>query len=120
MSTRALSPTEVVTQLSRLNGWQLRGDGAQLGIEKAFDFEGFQAVMLFANAVAWIAQHMNHHPTMTVQYQRCTLHWHTHDAAGISALDFAAAQRVDAWLAHTRDADARRQPSPGANPSRHA
>jgi 4a-hydroxytetrahydrobiopterin dehydratase len=45
---------------------------------------------------------MNHHPSMTVHYQSCVLHYNTHDVAGLSALDFAAAQRVDAWLSGTQ------------------
>lgn len=99
---RALSPTEVVTQLSRLSGWQLRGDGTEVGIEKTFRFDNYNLVMSFVNAVAFIAQDMNHHPSMTVHYQSCVLHYNTHDVAGLSALDFVAAQRVDAWLSGTQ------------------
>lgn len=95
---RALSPTEVVTHLSRLNGWQLCGDGAEVGIEKTYQLPNYNAVMSLVNAVAFIAQDMNHHPRMTVHYQRCVLHYSTHDVGGLSALDFAAAQRVDAWF----------------------
>lgn len=98
MTVRPMQPTEVVTHLSRLSGWQLRGDGAEVGIEKVFAFGNYNAVMVFANAVAFIAQDMNHHPTMTVQYHRCVLHYSTHDVGGLSALDFTAAQRVDAWF----------------------
>ena len=95
---RALSPTEVVTHLSRLNGWQLSGDGADVGIEKTFNLPNYNMVMGMVNAVAFIAQDMNHHPRMTVHHQRCVLHYSTHDVAGLSALDFEAAQRVEAWL----------------------
>lgn len=102
MTLRPMQPTEVVTHLSRLSGWQLRGDGAEVGIEKTFAFVNYNAVMAFANAVAFIAQDMNHHPTMTVHYQRCVLHYSTHDVGGLSALDFAAAQRVDAWFSQTQ------------------
>ncbi len=102
MTARPMQPTEVVTQLSRLSGWQLRGDGAEVGIEKTFALPNYNAVMAFANAVAFIAQDMNHHPTMTVHYQRCVLHYSTHDVGGLSALDFAAAQRVDAWFSQTQ------------------
>lgn len=99
MRPRALNPTEVVSQLSRLSGWQLRGDGADLRIEKTFAFDNYPAVMAFVNAVAFIAQDMDHHPDLSVHFSRCVVQYATHDVAGLSALDFAAAQRVDAWLA---------------------
>ena len=55
--------------------------------------------MAFVNAVAFIAQDMDHHPDLSVHFSRCVVQYATHDVAGLSALDFAAAQRVDAWLA---------------------
>lgn len=102
MRPRALSPTEVVSQLSRLTGWQLRGDGADLRIEKTYTFDNYAAVMAFVNAVAFIAQDMDHHPDLSVHFSRCVVQYATHDVAGLSTLDFAAAQRVDAWLAALR------------------
>lgn len=98
MSLRALQPTEVVTQLSQLKGWQLRGDGAAVGIEKTFAFDHYHAVMAFVNALAFMAQDMNHHPTLTVQFGACVVHYTTHDVGGLSALDFASAQRAQAWF----------------------
>ena len=53
---RALSATEIVTQLSQLNGEQPVGwrliDGS---LEKTFSFKNFHETMGFVNAVAFIA-----------------------------------------------------------------
>lgn len=97
-SLTPLKPTQIVSALSGIPGWVLSGDGPQLCIEKSWDFAHFQAAMAFANAVAWIAEQQSHHPELTVTYTRCTVRWQTHDAQGLTAKDFAAAQALEKQL----------------------
>lgn len=96
---RALSATEVVTQLSKLNGEQAKGwrliDGA---LEKTFTFNNYHETIGFVNAVAFIANAENHHPDLAVSYKQCTVRFNTHDVNGISVSDFFCASKVDALL----------------------
>ena len=96
---RALSATEIVTQLSKLNGEQALGwrllDGA---LEKTFDFRNYHETIGFVNAVAFIANAENHHPDLALTYSRCTVRFSTHDVKGISVSDFFCASKVDALL----------------------
>jgi 4a-hydroxytetrahydrobiopterin dehydratase len=96
---RALSATEVVSQLTQLNGDAAQGwkliDGA---LEKAYPFANFHETMAFVNALAWIAHREDHHPDLAVSYGRCTVRFNTHDVGGISASDFFCAAAVDALL----------------------
>lgn len=96
---RALSATEVVTQLSKVNGEQALGwrliDGA---LEKTFTFKKYHETIGFVNAVAFIANAQNHHPDLAVSYSRCTVRFNTHDVNGISVSDFFCASKVDALL----------------------
>ncbi len=96
---RALGPTELVTQLTALNGEQPQGwrliDGA---LEKTFSFANFHATMSFANAVAHMANIEDHHPDLKVSYAKCTVRFNTHDVQGISVSDFFCAAKVDALL----------------------
>ena len=97
---RALSATEVVTQLSKLNGEQALGwrviDGA---LEKTFSFKNFYETIGFVNAVAFIANTEDHHPELAVSYSRCTVRFNTHDVNAISVSDFFCASKLDALLA---------------------
>ncbi|MDZ4073388.1 MAG: 4a-hydroxytetrahydrobiopterin dehydratase [Hylemonella sp.] len=93
---RPLGPTELVTQLAQHPGWTLRGDGAELAIARRYEFASYPEVMAFANAVAWIAQGRDHHPDMQLGYRYCTVAWRTHDAGGITRIDFECAAQVDA------------------------
>jgi 4a-hydroxytetrahydrobiopterin dehydratase len=97
---RALSATEIVSQLSKLNGEQPLGwrliDGA---LEKSFRFKDFHHSIGFVNAVAFIANAENHHPDLAVSFSQCTVRFNTHDVNGISVSDFLCASKVDALLA---------------------
>lgn len=91
----AFTAPQLLSQLAALPQWGLHGDGPTLAIERVFAFDGYLATLAFANAVAYLAERMDHHPDMLLQYQRCTVRWRTHQPQGITALDIEAAQRVD-------------------------
>lgn len=95
---RALSATQVVTQLASLEGWALQGDGPSVAIEKTYRFANYFETMAFVNAVAFVAHAEDHHPELVVGYNRCTVRFNTHDVQGISATDFHCATRIDALL----------------------
>ena len=96
---KALGATEIVTQLSQLNGEQALGwrliDGA---LEKTFTFKNYHETIGFVNALAFIANRENHHPDLAVHYSKCTVRFNTHDVNGISVSDFFCASKVDALL----------------------
>ena len=96
---KALSATEIVTQLSKLNGEQVLGwrliDGA---LEKTYTFKNYHETMGFVNALAFIANTEDHHPDLAVSYSKCTVRFNTHDVNGISVSDFFCASKVDALL----------------------
>ncbi|TFY97748.1 4a-hydroxytetrahydrobiopterin dehydratase [Ramlibacter humi] len=96
---RALTPTEVVARLSTLAGWQLSGDGADVAIEKTFRFANYHETIAFVNAVAFVAHRRDHHPDLSVHYNRCVVRYRTHDVQGLSTTDFECAAQVDALLA---------------------
>jgi 4a-hydroxytetrahydrobiopterin dehydratase len=95
---RALNGPAVVTELAKLSGWTLHGEGPAIAIEKEFRFHDFHHTMAFVNAVAFIAHQKNHHPDMQVTFDRCTIRWSTHDVQGLTAADFSCAALVDGLL----------------------
>jgi 4a-hydroxytetrahydrobiopterin dehydratase len=95
---RALSPTEVVTRLITSPGWKLSGDGPQVSIEKTYTFANYHETISFVNAVAFIANAQDHHPDLSVHYNRCVVRFNTHDVQGISDSDFECAALVDALV----------------------
>jgi 4a-hydroxytetrahydrobiopterin dehydratase len=96
---RACSATEIVSHLAKLEGWKLTGDGANVAVEKTFHFVNYFETMAFVNAVALVAHKQDHHPDLSVHYNRCVVRFNTHDVSGISVSDFDCAAQVDALLA---------------------
>ena len=98
-SRKALSATEIVTQLSKLNGEQAIGwrliDGA---LEKTYAFKNYYQTIGFVNALAFIANAEDHHPDLAVSFSKCVVRFNTHDVNGISVSDFFCASKVDALL----------------------
>lgn len=94
---RALSTDELGSQLATLPGWQLDGNA----ITKTYAFVNFYETMAFVNALALIAHQQDHHPDLTVSYNRCGVRFNTHDVGGISETDIDCARRADALLGRT-------------------
>ncbi len=89
---KALSSQQVSKSLKKLKGWKLNAGGA---IEKTFSFENYYQTMAFVNAVAFIAHGEDHHPDLTVGYNKCVVAYSTHSVGGLSDSDFRSAARVD-------------------------
>ncbi|MES2976223.1 MAG: 4a-hydroxytetrahydrobiopterin dehydratase [Pseudomonadota bacterium] len=96
---KALVATAIVTALAKLEGWKLTGDGADVAIEKTFTFANYYETISFVNAVAFIANAQDHHPDLSVHYNRCVVRFNTHDVGGISETDLECAAQIDALLA---------------------
>ncbi|MGO4390127.1 4a-hydroxytetrahydrobiopterin dehydratase [Variovorax sp. M-6] len=95
---RALSATEIVASLARLEGWKLTGDGPNVAIEKSFGFANYFETIAFVNALALVAHRQDHHPDLSVHYNRCVVRFNTHDVGGLTATDFECAAQADALL----------------------
>ena len=99
LTRRALTATEVVANLAKIEGWSLSGDGANVAIEKTYHFANYYETISFVNALAFIAHTQDHHPDLSVHYNRCVVRLNTHDVNGISATDFECAAQFDALVA---------------------
>jgi len=86
-----LTDEEIDERLVRLQGWT-RGEGF---IEKRYVFKSFVRAMMFANAVGYVAESINHHPDFIIHYNEVTLRNWTHVAGGVTERDFALAEKID-------------------------
>jgi 4a-hydroxytetrahydrobiopterin dehydratase len=90
----ALSAGELAAALDRLPGWQ----GDMHAIARTFRFDGWRATIAFVDALAALADDVDHHPDLVVGYGKCEVRWSTHDAGGVTANDLACAARTDALV----------------------
>ncbi len=68
-------------------GWQCVSEDGIERLIKSFKFKNFVTAMHFSNEIAELAELHNHHPMIITEWGKVTLHWWTHSAKGISALD---------------------------------
>ena len=80
--------------LRQLSGWTMNADAKE--IRRTFAFKNYYGSMAFVNAVAWIAHAEDHHPDMTVGYNKVTVVFSTHSVGGLSENDFISAAKIDA------------------------
>ena len=91
MATQKLTDAEIHAELVSLSGWTIENGK----LHKQFQFQSFVEAFGFMTRVALVAEAMNHHPEWFNVYNRVTMDLMTHDAGGISALDFQLAKKAD-------------------------
>lgn len=94
MSIKRMSQQEIETGLEKLPGWNLE-EGK---LHRELKFKNFVQAFGFMTQAAIIAEKMNHHPEWSNVYSRVTIDLTTHEADGISQLDFELAQEINAIL----------------------
>jgi 4a-hydroxytetrahydrobiopterin dehydratase len=92
--TDKLSGAQRAEALAVLDGWS-EVDGRD-AIQKEFKFKSFIQAWGWMTQMAIVAEKMNHHPEWNNVYNRVQVVLTTHDADGLSALDIALAQKMDA------------------------
>ena len=93
MATRptALSDEEVKACMAGVPNWKL--DAGKL--RRDFSFGDFSQAFGFMTRSALVAETLDHHPEWSNVYNRVEVHLTTHDAGGLTELDFELARRMD-------------------------
>lgn len=84
---KALPEEEIASRLSQLENWTLE-DGK---LHRNFKFANFVEAFGFMTQVAIVAEKMDHHPEWSNVYNRVEVDLTTHDAGGLTELDFELA-----------------------------
>ena len=96
MATRArLDDGEIRRRLAALPGWALR-DGK---LHREFTFPDFIRAFAFMSGAALRAEALGHHPEWFNVYNRVVVDLTTHDAQGLTRLDFELAEHMQALAA---------------------
>ena len=90
--SEALSVDQAATLITDLPEWTV--DRERPALCRRFAFPDFSQAWGFLSRVALLAETMNHHPEWRVAYRHVSILTTTHDAGGLSALDFELAARI--------------------------
>ena len=86
-----LPHAELAQNLAALPGWK----HADKALNKSFAFADYYRTMAFVNAVAFVAHRQDHHPDLSVHYNRVDVVFSTHDAGGVTLNDCICAAKVE-------------------------
>ena len=89
-----LAEASVRELLAQVPEWELAENGHAL--VRTFTFPDYYRTMSFVNALAHVANAEDHHPDLSVHYDRCVVRFSTHDVGGLSENDFICAAKADA------------------------
>jgi 4a-hydroxytetrahydrobiopterin dehydratase len=87
---KPLESAEIADRLKGLSGWAV----ANGKLHREFMFKDFVDAFRFMTGAAFEAERLQHHPEWSNVYNRVTVDLVTHDAQGITALDFDLARRM--------------------------
>ena len=87
-----LSDDEIQSRLADVPEWRIEGDALCRDVKRRNFAEAFG----FMASVALLAEAMNHHPDWSNVWNRVAIRLSTHEAGGITALDFELAGKIDA------------------------
>jgi 4a-hydroxytetrahydrobiopterin dehydratase len=90
--TMPYSDTQAKEILGSLKGWIIESTT----LVKVYPFTNYYQTMAFVNALAWISHREDHHPDLTVGYNKCRVEYSTHAIGGLSENDFICAAKCDA------------------------
>ena len=92
MAAQPLSPDAIAQLPKQLPAWALK-EGK---LHRELRFADFSEAFGFIARVALAAEQLNHHPEWSNVWNRVVINLTTHDCGGLSNLDLALAQRIDA------------------------
>jgi 4a-hydroxytetrahydrobiopterin dehydratase len=89
-----LDDAQTLARLEKLPGWTLSGGK----LHRELRFSDFQEAFAFMARMALVSESLNHHPEWFNVWNRVVVDLNTHDAGGITELDFEWATRANAAL----------------------
>lgn len=87
-----LQQADIEDRLKALGDWTLVNGK----LHREFRFASFVEAIGFMTSAAIEAEKMNHHPEWFNVYSKVVVDLNTHEAGGITELDFALAERMNA------------------------
>ncbi|MDX1961216.1 MAG: 4a-hydroxytetrahydrobiopterin dehydratase [Leptospiraceae bacterium] len=86
-----LTLAEIQEKLNKLNDWSFDGKD----INKEFKLTTYLEGLELAQKIGEIAESLDHHPLIEIDYRKVRVKIHTHSVDGVTELDFEFARSVD-------------------------
>ena len=88
---KKLTDFEIEKKIESLQDW----DFYENALHTDFEFDNFKDCMSAMNRIAFECEALNHHPVWTNVYNTLDIKLTTHDANGVTELDFKLAKAIN-------------------------
>ncbi|MFZ1082345.1 MAG: 4a-hydroxytetrahydrobiopterin dehydratase [Candidatus Kryptoniota bacterium] len=86
-----LNKPDIESRITKLPGWRYSDES----IIKDYKLKDFQEAMGFVVKIALAAEKMDHHPDITIEYNRVRIILTTHSEDGVTLKDFDLAGKIE-------------------------
>ena len=101
MTRQKLDSTAVSEKLAAVFSWEI--DAGETALTKHFKFADFSEAFGFMARAALVAEKLDHHPEWKNVYRSVDVRLTTHDAGGLTELDFELAIAMDRIAGDAKD-----------------
>ena len=109
LKDRKVKPLDSVTQalhekaysdwMNELPQWEVETYEGMETLVRSYTFDGYVPAVKFTNRVAELAEELQHHPQIVLEWGSVVVRYWTHVASGLHDNDFVMAAKTDALLA---------------------
>ncbi|MCJ8341074.1 MAG: 4a-hydroxytetrahydrobiopterin dehydratase [Pseudomonadales bacterium] len=93
-SANLLSTSGIAALMPKVSGWELLEQEGIKKLSRKFPTGKYSQSVAFTNAVAELAQSVNHHPQIVLEYASVTVIWWSHNIQGLHKNDFIMAAKT--------------------------
>lgn len=90
LNNMPLTQSEINQKIINLPKWEQEGQT----LTRTFEFKGFVEAIAFVDKLVEPAEAAGHHPDIAISYNKVTISLTTHDAGGLTQMDFDLAQTI--------------------------
>lgn len=85
----------IATHLAQISGWKLVSSNNESRIVRTFSCQNFKKAIELASKIGAEADRQDHHPSILVEWGKCTVTWWTHALGGLHLNDFIMAKKSE-------------------------
>lgn len=95
-SAQLLTSNEIARLLPEVLGWEVIVESGIQKLKCIFQTTSYKKAILLTNSIASLADSINHHPQIILEYSSVTVVWWSHNIKGLHKNDFIMASKTSA------------------------
>jgi len=91
----AFNKKEISEYQGKIPGWEVINENGLDKLQREYFFKDYLAILDLCHKIGMIAEQVNHHPVLHLEWGKLTVTWWTHVIGGLHKNDFIMAAKCD-------------------------